>query len=159
MNANGVMWHDKDWAWSDEHIRQVCSWLIKDPRSPFYNQMRLLLRTAKFPDVIDKKLKVALLSADQPLYLWMSYRKTVTGYLKKIIAGQRSMRILKRDKNGRILKWEVVKPLDPVPLPIPPFIKGVIDFGKGVPRMLINQTNVYKPPRGDRSRLMNPFGV
>lgn len=149
---------DTDVAWSDKHIVHVYLWLLDDERSPFYRAPTMLFGVAGMPSVM-KSYLVKNMRKGMPTFLRFQWRMAVTRRLKAIQSGEITVRVDRRNKLGWVRKYTVLPSADPQPLPIPPYLKATINLTANGPRVMLGQSTVLKPPRGDKSRLLNPFGV
>ena len=157
MNGNwGV--EDLENEWSDAHLRHVFSWLLGNDLSPWKNAPTMLMTACELWKGHHGSLKSNLRGNGQ-LWLRRSDRQKITKNLKKVLAGEIVPEIEKRNKLGWVTHYALLIAKDPQPLPIPVFIKGTINITRGGVKIAFNAQPIAKQPRGDKSKLLNPFGV
>lgn len=148
---------DTEKSWSDRHIIHVVDWLMNNEQSPWKNAWTMLWTACDLPKAMYANLKSSVKRG--ALYIRASTRVRITNTLKRIVGGEIVPRIEQRNKIGWITKFSLLPEPNPTPLPVPPFIKATISVTRDGLRITFGQQTILKPPRGEKSKLLNPFGV
>jgi len=147
---------DNDLAWNDRHLQYVWLWLLRNERSPYYGCPSMLLTAMD----VDRPHWPSLRKAGRSgkYYIRFSVRVRLTARFKVVLSGEFLPRIDKRTRNGIVRAFTLLPQETPIPLPMPPWIRGSIKItSKGIQLMVSSASK----PRvfGEKSRLFNPFGV
>lgn len=148
-------------AWNNQHLQHAWLWLVHNEASPYKGAPTMLLACMGFQRYSFKALKNHFPRAMFDVYRF-TFRLRATEGFKRVINGLVVPKVIKRNKLGHVIKFEVLRADDPKPLPYPPFYRGNIRLtAKGMilqfrrtDEMLIKRHD----PEGVR-RLQNPFGV
>ena len=158
MNAEQYPDTDAPSAWSDAHILYVVRWLLNDERSPWRHAPSMTFAAMRVTPGVMSHIKKGLRRKTDRLYLRFRTRCALTGNLKKLTMGEIVPVIEKRSKVGWVIRYKLVPAINPQPLPIPQFLRGQVRLGQNGVKLSLAPVPVIKP-RGERSRLLNPFGV
>ena len=158
MNAEAYPDTDAPNAWSDEHILYVVRWLLNDERSPWRHAPSMTFAAMRITPGVMRLIKQGLRRKSDRLYLRFRTRCALTTNLKRLSMGEIAPVIEKRNKLGWVIRYKLVPTANPQPLPIPQFLRGQVRFAPNGVKLSLAPAPVIKP-RGERSRLLNPFGV
>ena len=157
MNGNYVIGEDTDNLWNDTHICHVYNWLLYNPQSPWYQSPSMLMTAMGLLKIQFRDFKKSAKKGE--LYLRLPVRLRVTKSLKIIANGEIIPRIEKRNSLGWVRKYTLLPVSNPTPLPIPPFIKAFISIDRNGIKMQFGASTNAPQRRGEKNKLLNPFGV
>ena len=157
MSVDYYIGEDTEKAWNDPHICHCFNWLLHDERSPYFQAPTMLMNTLCIPKSMQKDFKKNAKKGH--LYLRITGRMALTKHLKRVVNGEVIARVEKRNSLGWIIKYTLLPVSNPTPLPIPPFIKGFISIDRSGIKMVFGSSTPPTKSRGEKSKLLNPFGV
>jgi hypothetical protein len=150
---------DDENAWNDRHLQHAWLWLTTNPNSPYVGSPAMLLTAMGISREAWSDFKKAFNRAN-----WTRYRFVVrirmTRALKRVLAGEFDPIVLKRNKRGQVIKYEIKPALSPTPLNCPPFYRGSIRLTTRGLQLSLKRTDASLEPVHDpqgRNRLINAF--
>jgi len=160
MEVSTKVGEDSEGAWNDRHFQHCWIWLTKNPNSPYFGSPAMLLTALQISRPAWAGFKKAFNTANL-VYYRFEVRMRMTKAFKRVLAGMYDPIILKRNKNGLIIKYDVQKSANPKPILCPPFYRGSIRITTKGLLVSLKRTDAvmatFHDPEG-LQRLTNPFG-
>jgi hypothetical protein len=150
---------DDENAWNDRHFQHVYLWLTLNPNSPYVSSPAMLLTAMGIDKVYWSSFRTGFNRADLHRYRF-SVRVSLTSRFKRVLNGEYTPIVLRRDKNNRITKYEIKPAENPQPLPCPAFYRGSIKITNKGLICTLRRSEATMAPKHDpegRNRLLNAF--
>jgi len=161
MNRSVATWgDDNDTAWNDRHFQHAYLWLTTNANSPYYGSPAMLLTAMGIDRSVWADFRRAFGRAHFGQYRF-SVRVKMTKAFQRVLAGEFTPVVLKRNSLNRIIKYKILPSPDPVPLNCPAFYRGSIKLTTRGLQIALKSTSASLAPAHDpkgKERLLSPFG-